>query len=180
MECKTTSINQRRRQTGFTLVELLVASGIGGMIAVMLLAVTFHTSRSVYCLTDSVGMNSQSRYAIDRMSQKLRQATNVTDFSANSLSVKYKGRALSYSVVNGTLTEIDNGATKQLVKNCTALNFSLYKRNPITNSFNQFPTLTATNEAKVVQVSWQCSSTLVGRTAGTGEEFSAKIVLRSK
>lgn len=180
MEFKTTSISGRRRQRGFTLPEFTVAAGLGGLVMVMLVAVTFHTSRSLYSLTDSVGINSQSRYAIDRMSQKIRQATNVTSFSATSLSLKYKGRTLSYAVVNGTLVEVDNGQTTQLVKNCDSLSFSLYKRNPLTNSFNQFPILTATNEAKVVQVSWKCSTTRVGRKAGTGEQFAARVVLRAK
>jgi len=158
----------------------MVASGVAGLVVVTLVAVTLHTSRSIYALSDSVSMNSQSRYAIDRMSQKIRQATNVTSFSATALSVRYKGRPLSYGIVNGTLVEVDNGQTNRLVKNCNALTFSLYKRNPVTNSFDQFPILTATNEAKVVQLSWQCGTTRVGRSAGTGELFSAKIVLRAK
>ena len=114
------------------------------------------------------------------MSQKLRQATKVTSFSATSLSVKYNDHPLTYTLMNGTLVEVDDGQLTRLVKNCEFLKFSLYKRNPYTNSFNQFPILTATNEAKVVQVSWQCSTTLLGKKAGQGEAYSAKVVLRAK
>jgi len=179
MEFKTLSIN-RRRGSAFTLVEFMVASGLGAMIAGMLVAVTFHTSRSMYKLTDSVSINSQSRYAIDRMSQKLRQATKVTAFSPTSLTVTYNNHPLSYKLLNGTLVEVDDGAMTKLVKHCDSLKFSLYKRNPVTNSFNQFPILSATNEAKVVQVNWQCSTKFVGQQASQGEVYSAKIVLRAK
>jgi hypothetical protein len=76
--------------------------------------------------------------------------------------------------------EIDAGVTNSLVEDCDGLTFNYYKRNPLTNSFNQFPLLTATNEAKVIQVNWYCSRTLVGKKSGAAEMVSARIVLRAK
>jgi hypothetical protein len=71
-----------------------------------------------------------------------------------------------------TLVENDAGNVTTLLENCERLAFSFYKRNPVTNSFNQFPVATATNEVKVIQVSWRCSRRLVERTSGSAEMVS--------
>lgn len=116
------------------------------------------------------------------MSQKLRQATAVKSFSTNSVAVNYKGGTLTYtySANSGKLLENDRGATTVLLEDCDALTFALYKRQATTNTFNVFPTLTATNEAKVIAVNWRCSRTLVGKKSGSSELASARIVLRAR
>lgn len=183
MEFRTTSTSRRRRpQAGFTLVELLIASGLAGILMAVCLSLGLFTSRSIASMTDSVDLNARSRYAIDRMSKKLRQASVVKSFSPTSVAVTYGGTALSYTyrADRKTLVEIDGGRTNNLLQNCDSLTFSFYKRNPVTNTFNQFPVLTATNEAKVIQVQWHCSRTRVGKKDGATDMVSAKIVLRAK
>jgi len=76
--------------------------------------------------------------------------------------------------------ENQNGSSTTLLEDCDALTFSLYKRNPLTNAFNAFPAISTTNEAKVIQVSWNCTRNRVGKKTGAGEMASAKIVIRAK
>lgn len=183
MEFKTTSTDQRRpREAGFTLVEFMITAGISGLLLAVCMSLALFTSRSIASVADSVDLNARSRHAIDRMSKKLRQASAVRSFSPTSVSVTYDGRPLTYTYIPSlrTLEENEAGNVTTLLENCDTLAFSLYKRNPVTNSFNQFPVLTATNEAKVIQVNWRCSRSLVGKTSGSAEMVSARIVLRAK
>jgi prepilin-type N-terminal cleavage/methylation domain-containing protein len=170
------------RRGGFTLVEVMVVTALIGIAAVMLLGASFYTGRSIASLTDSVALSMQSRSVIDRMSQKLRQAEAVTAFTTKSITVTSGGTNLSYTFSPGThrLTETENGASKVLLENCDSLMFELYKRNPLTNSFDQFPAANVLSEAKLVRVSWACTSKGLGKSTGSSELVSAKIVLRVK
>lgn len=182
MVCKTTYINRRATQAGFTMVEMLITAGLSGLLLAVCMSLALFTSRSIASVTDSVDLNARSRHAIDRMSKKLRQASDVRSYSSNSVTVTFDGRPLTYtySPSRKTLVENEAGSVTTLLENCDALAFSFYKRNPMTNSFNQFPVMTATNEAKVIQVNWRCSRTLVGKKSGSAEMVSARIVLRAK
>jgi len=181
MEFKTTCTN-RRCQVGFTLLELLIASGISVVVLTAVLSLGFYTARSIAAMSDSVDLNARSRYAIDRMSKKLRQASEVQTVSPTAITVSYNGKPLSYTYQSASkvLIENENGQQTTLLRDCVALKFSFYKRNPMTNSFNQYPVGTATNETKVIQVHWQCRTTLIGKAGGSGDMPTAKVVLRSK
>ena len=163
-------------------MELLIASGLSGLLLAVCMSLALFTARSIASVTDSVDLNARSRHAIDRMGQKLRQASVVKSFSATSVSLTYDGRPLTYTFNpnDKTLVENDGGNRTTLLENCDTLAFSFYKRNPVSNTFNQFPVLTATNEAKVVQVNWRCSRNRVGKADGSAEMVSAKFVIRAK
>lgn len=182
MECKTTSTNRRRWQAGFTLVELLIAAGLSGLLLAVCASLSLYTARGIASVTDSVELNAHSRLAIDRMSQKIRQASAVKQYSPTSVTVNYDGQPLTYTYLpdRRTLVESAAGVTNTLVESCDELTFKYYQRNPLTNSFNQFPVLTGTNAVKVIQVNWRCSRTLVGKKAGSAEMVSARIVIRAK
>lgn len=188
MEFKITSTSPRlSRQAGFTLVELMIAAGLSGLLLAVCLSLALFTARGIASVTDSVDLNARSRHAIDRMGQKIRQASVVKSFSPTSVSLVYDGRSLTYTYYpnnavknKGKLVENDGGNETVLLENCDTLAFSFYKRNPVTNSFNQFPVMTATNEAKVIQVNWRCSRDLVGKTSGSSEMVSARFVIRAK
>lgn len=183
MEFKITYTNPRRpRQGGFTLVEFMIAVGLSGLLLAVCASLSLYTARSIASVTDSVDLNARSRHAIDRMGQKLRQASTVESFSPTSLAVTYNGRRLTYSYnpVLKTLEEVDAGVPTTLAEDCNGLTFNFYKRNPVSSSFNQFPVLAATNEAKVIQVNWYCNRTLVSRKSGSAEMVSARFVIRAR
>jgi prepilin-type N-terminal cleavage/methylation domain-containing protein len=170
------------RNAGFTLVELMVVMALLGIASAMLLGASFYTGRSIASLADSVTLGMQSRSVVDRMSQKLRQAEAVTAYNTNMITVTSGTNTLNYTFSSGLrrLTETENGASKILLENCDSLLFELYKRNPVTNSFDQFPAANVLNEAKLVRVSWACATKAVGKSTGSSELVSAKIVLRVK
>jgi hypothetical protein len=183
MEFKITSIDRRRRgAAGFTLIEMMISGGLGVFLLAMTMGVSLYTARSIASLTDSVNLNTQSRLVIDRMSKKIRQATAVTSFSPSYITVDYEGSSLTYAYIaqTGRLVEIQDRRSIILLENCSSLTFELYKRNPVTSSFDQFPASTVLSEAKLVRVLWQCETTRLGQRLGLSEMISAKIVLRSK
>ena len=183
MEFRITSTNSRRpRQAGFTLVELLVTAGLGGLAMAVFLSLSLFTARGIASMTNSVDLNARSRHAIDRMSKKLRQTSSVKSLSANSVSVVYNGIPLTYTYQSNkkTLVETEGSKITTLLRNCDDLAFSFYKRNPVTNSFNQFPIDTSPAEMKVIEVRWRCSTKLLGNAAGSADIVTAKIVVRSK
>jgi prepilin-type N-terminal cleavage/methylation domain-containing protein len=184
MEFKSKSARTLRRagRAGFTLVELLIASGLSGLLLVVLLSLSLYTARGFASVTNSIDLNARSRLAIDRIGQKLRQASAVQSYSPTSVTVTYSGQPLTYSYNpdQRTLVENEAGVSRTLVENCEELRFAFYKRNPVGNSFNQFPVVTSASEAKAIQVSWLCSRTLVGLKSGAAEMVSAKVVLRAK
>lgn len=63
MEFRDTSTNRRRpRQAGFTLVELLIASGLSVLLLSVFLSLGLFTARSIASMTDYVDLNARSRY----------------------------------------------------------------------------------------------------------------------
>ena len=172
----------QRRAAGFTLIETLVASAIGAIVMTVVMTVTFYTGRTVASLADSVALNNDSRSVIDRISQKIRQAEDVTAYTSNSITVMVSSNALTYTYVpaESKFYEIENSVTNVLLENCTSLLFDLYRRNPMTNSFDQFPATDNIAEAKLVRIKWTCRSIAPGKAAGSSELISSKIVLRSK
>jgi type II secretory pathway pseudopilin PulG len=167
---------------GFTLVEMLIAGALGGMVMALVLGTSFYTGRTVAALTDSVNLSIQSRAVIDRMSQRIRQAEDVTAFTSHTISVTIDGAPLTYQFLpeSKTLLEIENTTTNTLLENCKSLQFELFKRNTLTNTFNQFSADNTLSEAKLVRVSWTCETDGVGKAEGASELVSSKIVLRAK
>jgi prepilin-type N-terminal cleavage/methylation domain-containing protein len=183
MVFKTTSTKPKlSRSAGFTLIEIMVASAIGVLLLAVCLSLSLYTTRSIASLTDSVDLSARSRHAIDYMSKKLRQASAVTSNSPTSVVVTFKGKPLTYTYDTAarTLVENDQGTKKVLLKDCDNLKFTLYKRAPVADSFDQFPAQSTLIEAKVIKVSWHCGRTVVGRKSGSAEMASARIVLRAK
>jgi hypothetical protein len=160
----------------------MVTAALPGLLLAVVCSFTQYTARGIASITNSVELHGQTRTSIDKMSRKIRQSTQVTSFSPTSLSVIYKGLPVTYtySSTSKSLEETEDGRVTTLLNNCDHLEFKLYQRNPLTNSFNQFPVLITTNEAKVIQVSWRCSRQILGNKGGSAEMISSKIVLRSK
>lgn len=183
MDFNNTSITKARRRTGMTLVELMVATGIGSIVMAAVASLSFYTARSFAALSNYVDLDQKSRNALDHMSQKIRQAYGVTSFSSNAVSMLYtNGSTLSYTYSPNTriLTEQVGGATKTLLQECDALVFEAFARNPIGGTFDQFPATNDTATIKLLQVSWTCSRTIMGAKVNTESVQSAKIVIRKQ
>src|SRR5258707_370627 len=102
MDCKITSTKREqtltghkrsvlglagRRIQGFTLPEVLIASGLGVIAVVVVSAVSMFSGRSFVAIANYVELDQQSQLALDKMSREIRQARLLTSFSPTSLTL---------------------------------------------------------------------------------------------
>ena len=122
MECNATSTEGRKR-AAFTLVEFLVAIGIGGILLASLAQVVFYTGRSFAALMNYTELDKYSRNALDQMVYKIRQADELKSYSSNRLVFSYlktNDLVYEYSADAKTLTETLQGNTRTVLKSCDA------------------------------------------------------------
>src|SRR2546423_1032918 len=182
MECNAT-FTKRKNGPAFTLVEILVAVGIGGILLAALAQVIFYTGRSFAALMNYTELDRYSRNALDQMVYKIRQADGLKTFSSNRLVFSYlktNDLVYEYSPSDKTLTESLQGHSKTVLKGCDVLAFSIYQRNTASGTFDQFPATITNNAVKLVQMSWSCSRNVLGARINTESVQSAKIVLRNQ
>jgi Tfp pilus assembly protein PilV len=180
MECSVTSTS--RRAAGFTLVEYLVAVGVGSIVLLALVQLTFYTGRSFAALYNYIELDKYSRNALDQMVYKIRQSDMMTDYSSNRITFSYDSTntlVYEYSPVSKTVTESLAGRTKTILKGCDFLQFSIFQRNTAYGTYDQFPATLTNNAVKLVQLSWTCSRTVLGARINTESVQSAKIVIRN-
>ena len=183
-----------------TLVELLVAAAISTLVFTAVGSVIFYSSRSFVALANYTDLDNKSRNTLDRMSQEIRQVNAVTAYGTATLSsgqvvtnqlvmsgTNTTGTAYTltynYDEAQQTLTrtKLESGVTTTnvLLEGCSYLNFGMYQRNAVTNTFDQY-NLTTPGTCKVVQLYWICSRSILGNTANTESIESAKVVIRKE
>ncbi len=180
MDCKITSIDSSQRR-GFTLIEMLMAVGIGSILFTSVALMLFHTSRSYAAMFNYVDLDQHSRNALDRMSQEIRQADRLISGTASQLNFSFNGSTLSYTYdpAAKTLTRTYQNQSQVLLTQCDTLSFSIFQRNPVGGSYDVYPTAQAST-TKLVQLNWTCSRNILGKTWNTESVQSAKIVLRKE
>lgn len=62
------------------MAEWVISVGIGGLLLAVLAAFSVYSTRSFITLRNYVDLGSQSRMAVDRMGQEIRQALRVTAY----------------------------------------------------------------------------------------------------
>jgi prepilin-type N-terminal cleavage/methylation domain-containing protein len=72
------------KDAGFSLVELLVAMGLFGVLGSLLLGLALSTGNVTENVRALSNINEESRLAVERLSRELRQATQVTAVSLPS------------------------------------------------------------------------------------------------
>jgi len=183
-----------------TLVELLMAVGISGMVFAAVSILIFFSGRSYAALANYVDLDNSSRSALDWMSKEIRQVDCVTNSATATLpngqvvtnklvlsGTETDGRAYTitydYDPATQTLVRTKEGGsypgTTTLLTGCTYLNFGMFQRVPKMNSFEQFDAADLAT-CKVVQMDWICSRRIFNKTANTETIESAKVVIRKK
>jgi prepilin-type N-terminal cleavage/methylation domain-containing protein len=135
-----------RRAAGFTLVELMIASGIGSFLLTGVLSVVLMMGRSGLAASNYADMEAQSRRAVDEFAQDVRMASNLAWNSATSVTLTVPDNyAADGNLVTYALDSSTSGATAGsfyrqpgnpgsgnprfvLARNVTALNFVRYAR----------------------------------------------------
>jgi Tfp pilus assembly protein PilW len=170
----------KKRSAGLTLVELMVATVIGSLLIASIMALSSYTARSFAAISNYVELDRQSRKALDRFTMMIRECDGVTAFSTNTVSLSYHSTPLTYTYNQGaqTLTENANGTVSTILSGCTSFGFAMFQRNTVDGTYDQYPAALDSSEAKIIQVSWICSRTLLGSLVNTESIQSAKIVIR--
>jgi Tfp pilus assembly protein PilW len=180
MECRNISI-KARRQAGFTLVEVVVASALAVMVVAVIAMLAYYSTRSFMVMANYTNMNESSQFALDKMSKEIRQARGLTVFATNELTfMDADGNALqfTYNPLIRSLVRSSGGVTNTYLTECDALQFWVYQHTMKSNTFDCYDPASVTN-AKVIQVIWKCSRSIMGTKATTESVQSAKITIRN-
>lgn len=166
-----------------TLMEVLIATLIGAFVLGGMLSLGIYTTRSFAALGNYMELDKNSRNTLDRMTQIIREGDGLLDWSNHHITLSYHTKPLSftYSPTNKTLVMTDtNGVATTLLDGCDFLDFQIFQRTSMAGVYDQYPITNDETVAKIVQISWICSRTLVGSLMNTESVQSAKIVIRKQ
>jgi hypothetical protein len=180
MKMPRKAVSSRSRTAAFTLLELLVGTGIAGIVFAILALCTFFTARSFIAMGNYTDLDKASRNALDIMSRDIRQTKAVLSVQTNQIQFRdFDGGLLTYTwdKAAGTLVRNKDGWMATLLKDCDYLSFAVSQRNP-SNDFSFYPA-TSNAPAKLIDVSWNCSRKILQQKVNTESVQTAKIVIRN-
>jgi hypothetical protein len=160
----------------------MVALGIVSLFAIAIVGLSVSTGRSFAEISNYVELDHFNRVALDHLNRDIRQVDYLTTFETNRLRfMDYDGQPVifEYSPSDRMLVKIKNASTNLLLRECDSLQFAIYQRTPLKNSYDLIPPAEVTN-CKVVSVTWSCSRSVLGVKANTEIAQAAKIVIRNK
>lgn len=181
MDCNNTSIDGRGAR-GFTLVELMVAMALAALLMMVVGTLALYSGRSFAALANYTDLDHASRNALDILTRDVRQTQRLSSFQTNELVfVDSDGQPLTfrYSAADGTFRRIKGGTSQLLLTECDYLKFSIYQRNPIGGTYDQYQAAAA-DTCKLIEVSWICSRQIFGKKVNTESVQTAKIVIRKQ
>lgn len=180
------SRGRARSRCAMTLVEVLVAMGIGSIVLTIIASLTVFGARSFMALGNYAILDQHSRQAIDTMERDMRQATAVTGWSSNSttrwIQFTNSNTSTSFKYTWDKASQTLSSSTKGLVlTNCTDWTFSLWQRTPQKNQTNIFFGADSPSLCKLVDMTWKCERSLRGTNLINSESIqTAQVVLRNK
>jgi hypothetical protein len=173
---------RHRAAAAFTLVEFMVASGLGLLASTAIIAFTLFTARGLVVMTNYTDMALASRMALDKMSRSMRLMSKLTAYETNSITLQdAKGNSLRYAwnPTARTLICISGGQTNTYLTGCDSLQFWIYQHTLKSNTFDCYEPAYVTN-ARLVQLTWTCSRQIMRAKVNTELVESAKIALRNR
>jgi Tfp pilus assembly protein PilV len=182
MDFRTTSTNIKVRSAGLTLVEVMIATGITSIVLLVLASFAAFSAHSCAAIANYAELETQSRMALDRMTQQIRQTKGLAAFTDTSLTFRdTDGSSLQfvYDPTARTLTRVKSGVSTVMLQGCDYMKFDVFQRNPIAGTYDVYPTGTPLT-CKLIQISWICSRDILGNRINTESVQSAKIVIRKE
>jgi hypothetical protein len=171
-----------------TLIETLVALGVGALVLTVVAVLSVYALRSFTAMGNYADLEAKSRAALDRITRDVRQATGVisTDpLGADKrlrLTNALEGTSFTYAwyAEDRVLEcEQDGQAVRTYLTECDEWNYTLYQRTPMPGSTNQFYPTDDKRACKMIEMSWKCSRTLLGKRWNTESLQSLRVVLRT-
>jgi prepilin-type N-terminal cleavage/methylation domain-containing protein len=174
------------RTAGMTIVELMVAVSVGSIVLAAVGLLFLSSLRNFIGLGNYALLTGQSRLSLDVISKAMREATQIVSCETNlpvkslTLTNAFKGTQTLYSwdSTTGIVTAQTGQSTRTLLSGCDGWDFSFYQRSPNGN-WTFFPTSDPTL-CKLINMSWTCSRSILGRKMNTEDVVTAQVVLRNK
>ena len=176
----------RQPKQGFSLVEMLVAVGLFGIASTALMSIYLFSTRSFAVLANYAELDQINRLAVDTLTKEIRQAKLVSNVTGSSISlINGDGVSVTYNFNRsaGNLTRFaSDGSSKTLLSHCSLINFDVYQRNNISNTFNQYPVATAnwSEYVKVIRLTWKASRPVPGGPGVSENVQTAQVVIRKQ
>ena len=180
---------------GMTLVEVMVATAIASLALAAAAALWLFGIRSFVAMGNYRDLDAKNRNAMDWITCDMRQASRVIDFKNTgssrwlTLTNRDLGTTVKYAwdADDRTLVcEKTGWAAEVLLSECDRWDFALYQRTPmkgLTNAFYPATNLAGTydlGECKLIDMTWKCSRTILGKEANTETVQTTQVVLRNK
>lgn len=174
----------RRRQSGFTLVEILITVSIILVGLAMVFSTAIFAGRAFAGMGNYIQFNRQSREAMNKMSRDIRQSAALTSATGTSLGfTNVDGSVLQYEYDPESQTlSYTNGSTREggtLLKKCVSCTFSLLPGTPIPGSCMLVTNTTSIDLCRIIEVNWACRMTNV-LSINTETMETSRIVLRNQ
>jgi prepilin-type N-terminal cleavage/methylation domain-containing protein len=183
---------RKSRRRGFTLVELMAASGLSGIILLGVLSSFILIGKNSYNAANYSMMEVESRRALEMFTQEARMSDNLTWNSAYSVTLSVVAATGASTNVTYAYDSSTTGATAKcfyrktgtststatpliLVRNVTDFTFRRYK---IINGVD----FSASNDLETKQLQIALRTVRTGATTvnATNAVLSARVVLRNK
>lgn len=164
-----------------TLVEVVVAMGVAGIVLLSLGGLYLYSTRSFVTLKNHLDLDSASTRAMDKIGREIRQADNLLAFTTNSLTFVHGGRKFRYVYLpqQRILRREDEQGVVTLMEDCDFMRFDMYQRTPLSGGEGFYPATSAA-ECKVVQVTWFASKQTGKSSPNASSLRSAQIVIRNQ
>lgn len=194
----------RRAMAGVTLVEVMIASGLGSLVLAIVASLSMYGARSSVALLNYTDLDGKSRHASDVVSRELRGAVAVTSYQSqptnkfitfqtvqtdpsNPALLVTNAATLRWNSADRTLILSHQGQVFTALTECDRYDFQLFQRTPFVTTTNLlfYPATSTTGQldlslCKLVNMSWKCSRTILARKVNTESIQAAQIVLRNK
>lgn len=180
---------KRRGKRGWTLVEMMVATGLFSISSLALGTIFIFSIKSFASMANYASLDRENRAAMDKLTREIRQAKQVTGFVTNSLGNSLSirngdGQEVTYSfnLANQQFCRTVNGYSSVLLTNCNLLSFNLFQRTPQSGNFGMFPITYGnyTQSVKVVQLTWRTSRQIPSGPVNSENIQTARIVIRKQ
>ncbi len=170
----------RGRRSGFSLVELLISLSLIMMLTLALLTSFVFIARGDRSLANYGEMNAQARLLLERLGADLRSATDVTNFSATTLTLTVPTNPAvtatqdviwEFNAVTGIVTRQDTSTTTTYARDVSTFAFYFANGNNVET--------TSLVEVKQVQLSMRILR-LVASAVTSEYVISAQYTMRAK
>jgi hypothetical protein len=176
------SRKSRRSQKAWTLVEMMVGTGIGSLILIAAAQITMFTARSFIAMGNYNDLDRASRNCLDVMSRDIRGAKSVGVYDTNRMVLtNVDGTVFSYTWDPGTgnVTRLWGSDSKVMLQSCDYFCFKIFQRNPTNQFWFPYESTSQPYITKLVNVSWKCSRQIMQAKVNTESVQTAKITIRN-